>query len=187
MAAAAVFKIEDGVLCFKLVGSGDTATWQTPAGEAITSVTPSDYATGGGTFSCQVTSGALTASPNTTDDTTPATFCSPEVTTTNVGVTSYTLDATFLQDLNIDPALSLSRYLFEHDTKLAYFLLGFDGVNPPKAVGKLRLVSGAIGGDARVTLTATVSLPLNNKPDIEFGNATTHTVVMGDGSIPVGP
>ena len=174
-----VFKIENGVLALSVVGASDDAAWQAPGGKSVDTVTLADYTTTEGMdFSCQVTSGALTASANTTTDTTPATFCGPEVTTTAVGVTSYSLDATILQDPNI-PA-GVSAFLFEHDTEECYFLLGLDGTNPPKAIGRARAVAGAIGGDARVTLTATLTLPVSRKPDIMFGNATTSRIVLGN-------
>ena len=187
--ASSVFKIENGVLAFTLVDTaavGYDASWQAPAGKEVDEVLLADYVTvGGNDFSCQVTTGALNASPNTTDDTTPATFCSPEVTETSVGVTSFTLDATILQDSNI--SAGASAYAFEHDTKEVFFMLGLDGVNPPKAIGRARMVAGAFGGDARVTLTADLSLPVTRKPDIEFGDATTSRVVGGSGAAPVAP
>ena len=115
------------------------------------------------------------------DDTTPATFCQPETTTTTVGVTSYTLDASILQDPHISDGIS--AYLFEHDTKAAYFYLGLaDADAPPKAVGIVRLVAGQIGGEVRVTLTADISLPVERKPDLWVGNATTNRVIHGDGT-----
>ena len=41
----------------------------------------------------------------------------------------------------------LSRFLFENDTEEAYFFLGLDGsTNPPKAIGRVRLVAGNFGG-----------------------------------------
>jgi len=185
--ASSIFKIENGVLAFTLVDTaavGYLASWQAPAGKAVDAVVLADYTTAAGNdFSCQVTTGALNASPNTTDDTTPATFCQPEVTETTVGVTSFTLDATILQDPNI--SVGASAYAFEHDTKEVFWMLGLDGVNPPKAIGRARMVAGAFGGDARVTLTADLSLPVTRKPDIEFGDATTSRVVKGDGSAPV--
>lgn len=177
---ANIFRIENGKLYLTLVGEGDPAAWQAPGGGTVDAVDGSDYTTADGIdFSCQVTSGALNASANTTQQTTPATFCAPEVTRTAVGVTSYTLDINGLQDANADPSASISRYLFEHDTKLAYFLLGFDGINPPKAIGKARLIAGALGGDARVDLTFTVSLPVEVKPDVMFGNSTVSDIVVG--------
>jgi hypothetical protein len=181
--SSTVFSIESGVLALSLVGDTDPTTWNAPGGTPVDQVTLADYVTPGpgGDFSCQVTSGALSASPNTSDDTTPATFCAPEVTTTKVGVTSYTLDVSFLQDPNI--VAGLNRFLFEHDTKAAYFLLGLDGVNPPKVAGRCRLVAGTIGGDARVTLTADLSLPCDQKPDVEFGDSTASEVVEGGGDV----
>jgi hypothetical protein len=174
-----VFQIEAGVLALSLVGDSDPKEWQAPGGKTADTVVVADYTTPGpgGDFSCQTTSGALNASPNTSDQTTPATFCSPEEVTTQVGVTSYELAVSFLQDPDV--VAGFNRFLFEHDTKLAYFLLGLDGVNPPKVVGRCRLIAGTIGGDARVDLTADLTLPVEQKPDIMFGNSTTSDVVEG--------
>jgi len=184
-----VFKIENGVLALSLVDTaavGYLDTWQTPGGIQVDSVTLADYvgaALDGSDLSCQTTSAALTASPNTTTDTTPATFCGAEVNTTSVGVTSYALDATALQDPHLD---AVTAYLFEHDTKEAYFYLGLNGdAAPPAAVGRVRVVAGAFGGDARVTLTATLSLPVTRKPDLWVGDTTTNRVILGDGSTPL--
>lgn len=177
-----VFKIEPGVFALKLVGSGDNTAWNTPAGKPLDQVLLADYTTvNGGDYSCQMTSGALTASPNTTDETTAATFCDAEVVTTTVGVTSYTIDCSFLQDPDL--VAGLNKYLFVNDTLLAYCLLGLDGVNPPKIGAKVRLIAGTIGGDARVTLTATLSLPVEQKPDIVFGDATSSDLVEGSGTV----
>jgi len=183
--SANVFKIENGVLALSMVDPaavGYDESWQAPGGKEVFEVTLADYTTANGNdISCQVTSGALTASANTTDDTTPATFCQPEVTTTIVGVTSYSLDGTILQDPQI--AQGVSAFLFEHDTKQAYFYLGLNGdATPPAAIGRLRVIAGAFGGDARTSLTSDFTLPVAPKPDISYGNATTNRVVKGDGS-----
>jgi hypothetical protein len=175
-----VFQIETGKFGLSLVdpaAPGYTTDWQAPGGKAADAAVIADYATGGGDFTCQVTSGALTASPNTTDETTPATFCGPEETTTQVGVTSYTIDTTFLQDPDL--VNGLNRFLFEHDTQEAYFYLGLADDVPPKVCGRCRLISGTIGGDARTNLTATLSLPCTRKPDVAFGNATSSVVIEG--------
>ena len=42
--------------------------------------------------------------------------------------------------------------------------------------------AGAIGGDARTTLTADVSLPLTQKPDLWVGDTITKRVILGLGS-----
>lgn len=182
MAAAATFKIDSGVFYLKLVDPlavGYLSTWQAPAGKGVDTVTSADYTgTGGISFECQTTSSALTPSSNTSDDTTPATMCNPEITTTVVGVTSYTLDATILQDPHI--SAGISAYLFEQDTKEAYFYLALDGTGiPPAAIGRVTISAGAIGGEARTTLTADVSLPLTQKPDLWVGDTTTKRVIFG--------
>ena len=182
-----VFKIQAGVLAFTLVDTaavGYLPEWQTPGGIAIDTITVAAYTADGNEFSCQVTSGALTASPNTTDDSTPATFCDPEQTETTVGVTSFTLDATILQDPDFPDGAS--AFAMENDTKECFFILGLDGVNPPKTVGRCRMVAGAFGGDARVTLTADLSLPVSRKPDTMYGNVTTSRIVWGSGDPPAG-
>lgn len=189
MPAAEVFKIENGVFGLKLVDRaavGYSDDWQSPGGKEVDDVTIVDFSggTGGIAFQCQSTSSALTSSSNTTDDTTPATMCSPEVTTTVVGVTSYTLDATIIQDPHI--SVGITAYLVEHDTKECYFYLGLGGdAVPPAAIGRVSLSAGAVGGESRTTLTADVSLPCNRKPDFWFGNATTNRIVKGDGSAAV--
>lgn len=187
MPAAVLFKITDGVFGLTLVDKtavGYLDSWQAPDGATVDDAVIADYeGVGGVSFQCQTTSSALTASANTTDDTTPATMCSAEITTTLVGVTSYSLDATILQDPNVSDGIS--AYLFEHDTKEAFFYLGLDGDHvPPAAIGRCTISAGAIGGEARVTLTADVSLPVSRKPDLWVGTATTNRVIMGDGSAP---
>jgi hypothetical protein len=182
MTAANIFKIQDGVFSLKLVDRaavGYLDSWQAPGGKAVTAVTLADYTgTGGISFECQTTSSALTASQNSSDDTTPATMCSAEVTTTILGVTSYSLDATIIQDPHI--SVGISAYLFEWDTREAYFYLGYGGAAvPPAAIGRVTIAAGAIGGEARVTLTADVSLPVTQKPDLWVGNSTTNRVILG--------
>lgn len=126
-------------------------------------------------YSCQVTRAELVASPNVSTETIPATGCEAAETVPTVGTTSYTLNLDYLQDASV--AAGLSRFLFENDASLAYFYMGLDDDNPPKAIGQVRLVSGAIGGTMRTTLLGSVALPLEAKPSIEFGNTTTSAVV----------
>ena len=187
---ATIFQIEDGRLAFLTVDTADVgyaATWQAPNGATLLTAVIGDYDTDASSWSCQVTSAALTASPNANDVTVPATFCQASSIVPQPGVTSYSLDGEFLQDPNV--MTGLSRYLFENDTEEAYFFLGLDGsTNPPKAIGRVRLVAGNFGGPARENLTASLALPLSRKPDIAFGvaGAATWEVVEGDGSILVG-
>lgn len=164
---ANVFKIENGKF-------GLTST--PPAVVAVCSAVITPYTD----FSCQITSGQLVANPNVTDNTVPATWCQPESTTPLVGATSYELQVTILQDPHI--VAGISRWLFEHDTEVGYWYIGLDGTNPPKATGQLRVVAGAIGGDARVTLTADITLPVDGKPSVCFGNSTSSAGVGGGAS-----
>jgi hypothetical protein len=156
-----VLKIESAHIGFSLTDPGDTVDLATIA----------DYTE----FSCQVTTAELTASPNISTETIPATGCEAAETVPIVGTTSYTLNLGYLQDANV--AAGLSRFLYENDADLAYFFMGLDDDNPPKAIGQVRLTSGAIGGTMRTTLLASVSLPCETKPSIEFGDTTTSAVV----------
>ena len=131
--------------------------------------------TGYDDFTCQITSGSLEASPNVTDETVPATWCDPEQTLPLVGATSYELTIAYLQDPDVVDGLS--QFLFEHDAELAWFFMGLDGDDPPKAIGQVRLVSGAIGGEGRTTLTAEATLPVDGKPAVCFGTATASAAV----------
>jgi hypothetical protein len=161
-----VFKIEDGR--FGLSVSAP------PAGTACEALAE-DY----DAFTCQVTSGALVASPNVTQETIEATWCDPEEQVPQVAATSYTLELSYLQDPHI--RLGLSRFLYEHDAELVYFFMGLDGDNPPKAIGQLRVTSGSFGGAARTALTASTTLPCDGKPQVCFGDEDLSDAVGGTG------
>jgi hypothetical protein len=128
-------------------------------------------------FTCQITNGALTASPNVTQETVPATWCDPEESTPQVGATSYTLELSYLQDADLVDGLS--RTLFEHDADVGWAFIGLAGDVPPKAVAKVRVTSGQIGGEGRVTLTADVTMPCDGKPVVCFGNETDSESIGG--------
>lgn len=171
MPDAALFQIEAGTFALSIVDKtvpGFLDSWQAPGGATVDTATEALYDVNSVSWKCQVTSGALTPSASTTTTDVPATFCSSAKTIPQPGETSYALDVSFIQDPQI--RAGLSRYLFEHDTEESYFLLGLDADNPPKAIGRVRIQAGAIGGAARETLTADISLPLSRKPQIEFGD-----------------
>lgn len=188
MADAHVFMIEDGVFGLSVVDkteSGYLDSWQAPGGAEVDAVTISDYDAGSDTWRCQITSGALNASPNISTTDIPATWCQPAKSIPQPGETSYTFDITFLQDPDVDPADSLNRFLFEFDTQEAYFYAGMAGdAAPPAIIGRVRLIAGTIGGAGRTQLTADVSLPVSRKPDIWFGAGSTTQIVKGDGTTP---
>lgn len=184
MADPVIFQIEDGVVALAVVNkaaAGYSDAWQAPAGKTALTAVIADYDTAGADWRCQVTSGQLTASASTTTTSVPATFCSPAREIPTPGETGYALALAFLQDPTI--RAGLSSFLFQHDTKEAYFMLGLDGTNPPKAVGRVRLVAGSFGGEARANLTADVSLALSRKPDIVFGRAGSTRLITGTGTV----
>lgn len=165
------------VVDFDAVGYLDT--WQAPGGLRLPAAEASDYDADSGTFVCQATSIAINSSSNVTTDTRVGTFCEPPAPSITVGEDTFTADVTYFQDAN--NADGLARFLFKYRTKQAYLYFGADSDNPPRAIGKVRLVSGAIGGDAHTDLTATVSFPLLRAPDVEFGTTGDSEVVRGDG------
>jgi hypothetical protein len=187
MADAVIFQIESGVIAFSVVDStevGYDAAWLAPGGATVDTALLTDYEADSASWTCQTTSGSLTASQDTTTVDVPATFCNPARSIPQPAETSYSLDLSFLQDPNV--AAGLSAFLFENDTLEAYVLFGMAGsvetptpgtVNPPKMIGRVRLVAGTVGGAARSTLTADVSLPLSSKPQIMFGSGATTSII----------
>jgi len=183
MADAVIFQIEQGVIAFEVVDTtevGYDAAWLAPGGATVDTAVLTDYEADSASWQCQATSGALTATQDTTTVDVPATFCNPARSIPQPAQTSYSLDLSFLQDPNV--AAGLSAFLFEHDTEEAYVLFGMGGeaagdVNPPKLIGRVRLVAGTIGGAARTTLTADVSLPLSSKPQIMFGTGAITSII----------
>lgn len=184
MADAVIFQIEQGVIAFSVVDTtevGYSDTWLAPGGATVDTAALADYEAESDSWTCQTTSGALTAAQDTTTTDIPATFCTAARSVPQPAATSYSLDVSFLQDPNI--AAGLSAFLFEHDTEQAYVLFGMAGtgaasaINPPKLIGRVRLVAGTIGGAARSTLTADVSLPLISKPQIMFGTGTSTAII----------
>ena len=147
MADPIVVQITNGVIAFKRVDTaavGYLPAWNAPAGKAASAVTMADYETGSATWSCQITSGTLTAAGDTgTTTEVAATFCTASRSIPTPGVTAYTLDVELLQDPTQAPASKgISQYLFEEDTFEDYFMLGLERSD----VGSPRLWSGA---DAR--------------------------------------
>ncbi|HKV67683.1 MAG TPA: hypothetical protein VJN72_06305 [Gaiellales bacterium] len=178
MAEATTFEIQEGVLALALVDTAEVGylpTWLAPAGGTVETVTEADYDVGSVTWKCNVTSGMITSSPDTTTKNRSATFCQPAQNIPNPAATTFTLDVEFLQDPHVKTGLS--RFLFENDVKEGYFLLGLNADDPPKAIGRIRIQAGAFGGAAREDLTASLSLPLIGYPQIEFGNATDSEAV----------
>jgi hypothetical protein len=175
--ATTIFQIEDGEFALAIVNTGALgylSTWDAPAGKTAETALLTDYDADADVWYQQVTSGQLVATANDNDVTTPATFSQASVVTPQPGVTSFDLQVDFLQDVNV--SIGLSQFLFEFDTAEAYFLLGLNAGDPPRAIGRCRIRAGAFGGPARENLTASVTLPCVRKPKISFGDGTTSVI-----------
>lgn len=184
MAAPAIFRIPigaTGTFALSIVDRADSGyldSWQAPDGKRLPAAVVADYASDSGTWKCQVTGSTLTSSPNITTSERAGTFCEAPGQSTVVGEDTFTIDLGFFQDPHVRDGLS--AFLYENRTKEAYVYFGADGDNPPRMIGRIRLVSGSIGGDAHTDLTATTSFPLMSAPDIQFGTSGSNRVVRGD-------
>jgi hypothetical protein len=184
----AIFTIEDtGILGLTVVDRaavGYSDAWQAPGGATAVAATLASYTDGDG-FSCQLTSGKLTPSKQSTRRDRAATFCAPASSSLNVGQSTFALDVAFFQDAHVRDGIS--AFLYAHDTDEAFFLLGGDGENPPRATGRVKLVAGGFGGEPRADLTDSLSFDVVRKPDIAFGTAEAWTLVTGAGVVTQGP
>lgn len=183
--SALVFRIPvdlAGTLAFALVDRdavGYSDTWQAPGGLRLPAVDFADYDSDSASWSSQTFSAALVSSPNVTTSTRRGTFRDPPTPSITVGEDTFTIEGGYFQDPNA--ANGLSSFLFENRTKEAFVYFGADADNPPRMIGRVRLASGNIGGDAHTDLEATVTLPLVRAPDIQFGTTAGGTrIVRGD-------
>lgn len=180
------FQITDGVLAFEVVDTaevGYTDDWKAPGGATIDAVLMSDYSADATTssWSCQVTSGVLTPSAVTNDQTVAATWCAPQTVTPSPGTSTWTLDIEIFQQLAVDTGLD--AFLFAADAQELYFLIGLAGqvttptpaINKPKAIGRCIGMPVAFGGAGREPLTATFSLQVKGVPDIAYGSGAVVT------------
>lgn len=173
-----LFEIEDGVLAFAPVDKaavGYTDDWLAPTGKTVDTALLADYDPSSGAWSCQCTAGGLTPTADTTTRDIPATFCDDGETLPNPKKSTWTLDVELLQDPII--STTLFAFLVEHDPDEVYFMLGLNGADPPKAIGRVRATPSAFGGPARNTLTATLSMSVSGTPSFEVGDATTSVIV----------
>jgi hypothetical protein len=173
-----IFKIYDGQLGLAVVDRSEVGysdAWRAPGGKSVDQVALADYDAGSGTFMCQVTSAQITSSPDTTTEDIEATMCAAGRTVPTPGESSFGIDIGALSDLN--QVNGLQRFAFEHDAEEVYVYVGFDGTNPPRAIGRVMMASLPIGGDMRAKLLGTVTWPFTGKPQVEFGNATDSAVI----------
>ena len=184
MTAPIVFQITDGQAAFTPVDRaavGYSDAWQAPGGKTAATSLLADYVDGD-SFSCQVTSGRLTASKQSSTTEVPATFCSPASSRVQPATTRYTLDVAFLQDVTVRDGFM--AFCAQFDAEEAYFLLALDaGTNPPRAVGRVNIHDVGFGGEPRANLTDTVSFDCTRKPDRLFGVAGSTRLITGTGTV----
>jgi hypothetical protein len=186
--APVVFQITDGIVVLEVVDReavGYTDAWNSPTGATAATAALADY-NGGEQFGCQITSGKLTASPQSTNVDVPATFCAPGSSRSSQNLTSYALDLEFLQDPTVrDGWLA---FLAANDAAEAYFLLALNaGTNPPRAIGRVNLHDTGFGGAPRANLTDSVSFPCTRKPDRLFGVTGSTRLITGAGAVTDAP
>jgi hypothetical protein len=91
-------------------------------------------------------------------------------------LSTWTLDVEMIQDPHVGPTaptMGLAEYLYNHDAKEVFFLLGLNGsMKAPRAVGRVFLSPAQFGGVAQEILLATGSWPANGTPDIAWGITT---------------
>ncbi len=178
-----IWSIEDGVLAFVVVDTaavGYLPSWNAPGGATALTATIADYDAGSEAWRCQVTSGMLTPTADSTTQDVPSTFCVNGRTIPTPKQSTWTLDVEMLQDPQAPSsttptvAMGLAEFTYRHDSQEVYFLLGLNGdAAPPQAIGRVRMSPTAFGGAARTPLTATASWPVSQWPDIAWGLGTT--------------
>lgn len=185
MTAPVVFQVEQGIVALTPVDReavGYLDAWQAPAGKTAATAVLADYTETVANFGCQVTSGRLAASKQSSTTEIPATFCAPGSQRSAAQLTSYTLDLEFLQDITVRDGLS--AFLAAHDAEEAYFLLAGDTPTaPPRAVGRVNLHDGGFLGAPRANLTDTVSFDCTRKPDRLYGLTGSTRLVTGAGVV----
>jgi hypothetical protein len=175
-----IFQIEAGQIGLKIVDKaavGYLDAWQAPAGKTVDTVTLADYETGSAAWSCQIIGGAeRTPSTDTTD--VPATWCELPRRSRPRQVNQFEFSGSFLQDPNVAIRVQPLPVRSTTPKRLICTPRGARD-DPPKMIGRVRIASGTIGGEARTNLTSDFTLPLTRKPDVEFGDATTSDIVEG--------
>lgn len=154
-------------------------SWQAPDGAVFPTVALADYNAGSSTWQCQLTAAQITSTQNVTSTDRAGTFCSAPATTTTVGEDTFAMEIGGFQDHKV--STGLAAFMYANRTKEAYFYFSADGPDgAPRAIGRLRLTSMPMGGDAYTDLVFTgLSLPIMRAPDIEFGSGATTVIVPG--------
>lgn len=124
-------------------------------------------------FSCKVTGGLIQASSNFDTEPIPGTFCDPASETVTPSAATFELALEVLQDPQDDQTTGLAKFLWDNDSGVTgnpvWFYLGLAQGAAPKAIGQVYLTPMDFGGPARSTLTASLTLPIEGRPELEFG------------------
>ena len=179
MSSPLIWRIETGVIAFTDVDTaavGYLPTWMGPGGATAATADIADYEADSTYWSCNVTSGMLTPTADTTTQDSPSTFCQLGQTVPTPKKSTWTLDVEMIQDPHVGPTtptMGLAEYLYTHDAQEVYFLLGLNGaMAAPRAVGRVFLSPATFGGVAQEILLASGSWPASGTPDIKFGITT---------------
>lgn len=180
MATTHWFEVQSGsdfaLAVVNTAASGYSSAWRTPNGSAVSAVPVSAYAMpAGSSWQCQLLSGAVNPTKNTTRRSRAATWCDVASETSTPVASSYTLDVELAQDPDVRDGLQ--AFLFENDAAEAYFYLGLATGGPPRAVGRVYLQAAAFGGAPKTDLTARLTLDLPVKPQLWFGTTALSRIV----------
>lgn len=189
MPTKTVFKITGGALAFELVDTaavGYDPGWQAPAGGVFPDVTPAEYDTGTDGFQCQVVTGQVTSTQNSSSETLDGTWCDLPETVNTPQEDTFAVALDVYQDPNRPDGLS--AWLYEHRGKEAYVYVGMAApagatTVPPAAIGIVTVSSATIGG-GRSANRAQVTFPFKRAPDVIFGTPAAWRIVPGDRSAP---
>lgn len=172
-----------GIALVDRAAVGYLDAWQAPNGAFFPDVAQADYDAGSTSWQCQLSSAALLSAPNVTNTERAGTMCSPPGQSVTVGEDTFTFELQAFQDPHV--AAGWSAYTYANRGKEAYVYFSADGPDgAPRAVFRVRIVSGQFGGDTWTDLTSPYVLPIIKAPDIEFGSGVDTSIVWGSGAAP---
>lgn len=169
------FRIENGMFGLAVPAPTDPPGQLFPGtGKTIETVTLADYDALSATWSCQVTEMRMTATASTRTETVEDTICQAGREVPNPQKAAWAVVLSLYQDANY---VALQQFADEHDAEQVYFFCAFDGVNPPKAGGRLYMAPlPDLGGVARTNLKATATWQVFDSQRL-YGNDTASEAV----------
>lgn len=157
-------------MSFWKMPKGEFGLSLTDPGQPIADATIADYTD----FSCQVLSGVITPQGTGYEtDTVRASWCGPASSSIRPVEQTYTVDMELFQDPH--EVAGLQQFLWDNRAGLTstsvWFYMGLNDGAAPKAIGKVFLLPEAFGGEAFTVLEASLSLPCDGTPDLEWGTS----------------